>query len=932
MKLLRLELKNWCQHPELDITFPDEPIVHLSGPNNGGKSNLIRAIGRVVAQGRSDFGNASDIRFGAKQASIRLTALTPARTQFTLSRAIKKLQSKATLEFDDKVLTNADEIQRQMQEWFGRPETLLELLIAPQGQIASLVKERGKDRLTKFIEICGFKGFLQKQAALNKFQRAYPTIIDPGPLVLDVDGKLGQAEQQTAEKRSALQALPDGNGLQGELAGLQQTKTLRESTEKELAAKKESLAQAQAGVGTPLPNLEELQNRIQTIRGALARGQAALRHQKAEKARRELEQAQTELAGLPEDTTNYSQQLQENSHALQTMLKRRSEIARAHTALEQFRKDLQKLDERIALSRKTITDLKHSTHWYQLSLEQISQLQTASCQLQVQEQALHRQKERLAQLEKVPRPSAEMLKACQASEAKLQEIVSLHRHAAAAADTCPLCQRAWETAAVIQRRSELDAQAKELQHDVSQSQEAAAGYQKWIQAQTEIPKTREQIQKAESACAEKRRELAAQMAALQLPETEIAHIGAVIAGYQKVREAMNPPVQEARTLRDQIALETAADQERAAEDGRLAQDLEKGNQRIRELLQQQTEAGRRATKGARLKQQIETLQRQVAELEQDLGAKPEDYRPEADYPELCRARERELNLAQDAFQKASRDWTERFERLRSVEALKSEIASAEQKVEVLVWGQAQEEKITQLQQTIAQIQQLNTEINLLQQQAGKLRAQRNELRREQERFDQQAGNLADMQAVSAFLSYDNGPQKFLTSFFQEALSQTNLLLSEMGLPVKLHLGADLEFMVEDRNAQESSALALGGGYSNLVGIAFRIALQRMILPRVHVLILDEPSTHIDEANMELLIPFFTKLKENLSYYGIEQCLVIDHHPNWRNTTTAVINVGNNGFSPPPEADAKSNEEAEVVPAGGDAPNHSTEASSPAKVS
>jgi exonuclease SbcC len=201
----------------------------------------------------------------------------------------------------------------------------------------------------------------------------------------------------------------------------------------------------------------------------------------------------------------------------------------------------------------------------------------------------------------------------------------------------------------------------------------------------------------------------------------------------------------------------------------------------------------------------------------------------------------------------------------------------------------------------------------------------NELQREKQRFDQQAGNVADMQAVSAFLSYDNGPQKFLASFFQEALGQTNLLLSEMGLPVKLHMGTDLEIMVEDRNAQESSALALGGGYSSLVGIAFRIALQRMILPRVHVLILDEPSTHIDEANMELLIPFFEKLKENLSHYGIEQCLIIDHHPNWRNTTTAVINVGNNGFSPPPEADAKSNGGAEVVLTGGGAPNRSTEA-------
>jgi hypothetical protein len=58
---------------------------------------------------------------------------------------------------------------------------------------------------------------------------------------------------------------------------------------------------------------------------------------------------------------------------------------------------------------------------------------------------------------------------------------------------------------------------------------------------------------------------------------------------------------------------------------------------------------------------------------------------------------------------------------------------------------------------------------------------------------------------------------------------------------------------------------------------------------------------------------------------IVQGLIIDHHPNWRNTTTAVINVGNNGFSPPTEADAKSNGAAEVVPTWTDLPNPSTEA-------
>ncbi|HOC54222.1 MAG TPA: SMC family ATPase [Verrucomicrobiota bacterium] len=913
MRLLRLELKNWCQHSELDVVFPNEPLIHLSGPNNGGKSNLVRAIGRAVAQGRSDFGDASDIQFGAKQASIRLTALTHERVQFTLSRTIKERQSKAALEFENKVLTSAEEIQQQLQEWFGRQETLLELLIAPQGQIASLIRERGRDRLTKFIEICGFKGFLQKQAALNKFQRSYPTINDPGPLILDVESKLGQAEQQAAEKNGALHAHPDRSTLQAELAGLQQTKTLRESTESQLAAKREALAKAQAKTGKELPNLEELQNRIRNVRGVLAQCHLASRYQKAQKTHHELQRVEKELAALPEDSINHGQQLQETSDALQTMLKRRSEIATAHTALEQLRKELGSLDRIIAQNQKTVANLRHSRNWYRLSLDQILQLQTASQQQQGLEQALNRLKEKLGRLEKVPRPSAETLKACQASEAKLQEITSLHRHAASATDTCPLCQRAWETTALGRRRSELDAQTKELQHDLTRSQQAAAEYRDWTQAQAEIPKLHEQILREESNCAEKRRELAAQMGAFELPEAEIAQVGAVIAGYQKVREAMNPPVQEAEALRQRIAAEATADQQRVLEDDRVARDVEKANLRIRELLQQQTEAGNRATKRARLKQQTETLQSQLAGIQSDLGAEPPGYKQEADYQELCQAQERELTEAQEAFQKASRDWTERFDQLRSAEALKAEIASAEQRIRALTWGKDQEERVAQLQQTIAQVQQLNSEINLLQQQADKLRGQMKELAREKERFDQQGRNLADMQAVSAFLSYDNGPQKFLTSFFEEVLTQTNLLLSEMGLPIKLHMGTDLEIMVEDRNAQESSALALGGGYANLVGIAFRIALQRMILPRVHVLILDEPSTHIDETNMELLIPFFQKLKENLNHYGIEQCLIIDHHPNWRNTTAAVINVGANGFNRKAEETAVP-EESPVVQA------------------
>ena len=62
MKLTRLELRNWCHHECLDIDFPSAPIIRLCGPNNAGKSNIIRAIGRALAQGRTDFERASGLR------------------------------------------------------------------------------------------------------------------------------------------------------------------------------------------------------------------------------------------------------------------------------------------------------------------------------------------------------------------------------------------------------------------------------------------------------------------------------------------------------------------------------------------------------------------------------------------------------------------------------------------------------------------------------------------------------------------------------------------------------------------------------------------------------------------------------------------------------------------------------------------------------
>lgn len=891
MKLLRLELKHWCQHSHLDLTFPEEPIVLFCGPNNSGKSNLVRAIGRVLALGRSEFGDAADIQDGFPQANLQLTALTHERMPFTIAREIKRHQTRTRLEFAGQSLTNADEIQKQLQEWFGRQETFLDLFIAPQDQIARPLKERGKDRLISFIEICGFKGFLQKQNALNKFTRAYPTVNDPSPLLQDVQGRIGQLESRRAEQIAALQALPPGETLQLEINRLQETKTLRADTEKELAAKQQALTRAQADVAKPLPNLAELQRQIQSIRATLARSQAAALIQKVERTRGELHRAEQELEAVPVDFRDYPRLLQESSDALQTKMQRRNAIAEERRTLAQLRTELDQLEKSIAEHQATLANLTHSQNWYRLTLEQLSQLHTASHQHQAQEAALKQLRERLARHEQVQAPPPETLKARQASEARLQEILGLHRQLAAAMDQCPLCLHAWEKAAQLQRLKELEAQATALQADLKQSSGALAEYQRWVEAQAEIPRLRHEMQRYETEYVRQRRELETQLGALQLPAQEITEIPMVIAGYQKVKAALDSPTQLAETLREKIATASPTEQRCAAEDVELAGEIQNVNARLRELLEAQAVAHENARKAARLKSQVQMWREQLGNWEINLPEKPADYQAETDYAELCDQQEEELTRAQDTFQQASGDWASRFAQFRAVEGLKNEIESAEQKLQTLCWGAEQEVRLAEWQKSLNRFHQLQAGITVLETQTHQARAQLSELRIHQDRFNEQARNVADLEAVSRFLSYDNGPLKFLAGLFQEALNQTNLLLTEMEVPVKLHLGANLEIMVADRNSPSTSVRALGGGYSSLVGIAFRIALQRLVLPRVHVLILDEPSTHINETNMDLLLPFFEKLKGRLGQYGIEQCIVIDHHVGWRNTTSACIEFG-----------------------------------------
>jgi len=891
MKLLRLELQNWCQHTHLAIDFPSDRIIHLSGPNNVGKSNLIRAIGRVLAQGRSDFGDTSDIQYGAKQAAIRLTAQTAEGTRFIISRVIKDRQNKTSLEFDGQTLTNTEDIQQQLQAWFGRQDTLLQLFIAPQGKIASLLQERGKERLTKFIEICGFKGFLQKQAALNKFIKAYPTISDPTLLLQDVQGKLHQAEQQVAGKNEQIAKLPAKTALQHEKDQLQSSKTICENHRRALEDKQRRLETAETSVSRPLPDLQNLQEKLTNQGQHVQRLRRHVRHQRVYKERSSLQATERELEQTQEDPTNFTRLIQESSEELQGAIERRNKIYVAEQALAQSQTELSRLDRIIQEHQKRVQDLAYSADWHAQAMEVLNQIQALAFQQHAKEQAIETLWVKIAKFEEISQPSEDVLKACQASEDQIQDLVHLQKHAQKADETCPLCRQAWGKEAIAQRIQEIEEKAREVRNALKKAPKAWQVYREWLSAQSELPKLKESLEAEECALVEIKSRLGERLQSANLPEKDVSKIGEIIANYHRVKEALNPPIRDADSLRARVIAErefTAKHREEAAQ---RTERITRSSQRLQEILKRQSAAQERHKQRARLQKQIEMIQQGLQELERGLGEPPDEFSTQEDYVTALSTVEQEMTEAQEEFRRASREWTVRFEHMKGIEALKVEIASLTSEIVTLAWSDEKEARLAEVGKHLDAHHQLAAEANLIHQQIESLQRQLVTLQAGQRKFEAQCRNVVDMQAVSDFLAYDNGPQKFLQSFFQEALNQTNVLLSEMGLPVTLHIGPDLEILVRDRNSHESSALSLGGGYSNLIGIAFRIALQKMILPRVHAVILDEPSTHIDEQNMELLVPFFERLKNNLYSYGIDQCLIIDHHPAWKNSSMGLIRIG-----------------------------------------
>lgn len=126
------------------------------------------------------------------------------------------------------------------------------------------------------------------------------------------------------------------------------------------------------------------------------------------------------------------------------------------------------------------------------------------------------------------------------------------------------------------------------------------------------------------------------------------------------------------------------------------------------------------------------------------------------------------------------------------------------------------------------------------------------------------------------LLHVNGiPTLLMREFAHKLNKRMSYYMDMWESPFKLQLGDDLSFMSHFPSGRSYSAARLSGGQKIVASTSFRLAMSDTFARNVGLLILDEPSNHLDKDNIVHLQQLLIKLKHLAGQSG-RQILIVTH--------------------------------------------------------
>ncbi|MDK2783493.1 MAG: repair protein SbcC/Rad50 [Thermococcaceae archaeon] len=294
-------------------------------------------------------------------------------------------------------------------------------------------------------------------------------------------------------------------------------------------------------------------------------------------------------------------------------------------------------------------------------------------------------------------------------------------------------------------------------------------------------------------------------------------------------------------------------------------------------------------------QELLELTRRTEELANSIGGIPDDL--EAEISRLRNLKDEYIRASERA--KELQSLQEKVSHLNSeVERLKASIELKKQELKSLDFS---EEELKSLQEKVRSIEntvkELNGVINAKEEELRKIlskieevKTQISELEQKLKKVERLQRLLSDLERIRAAYHRD-GVQRLLRQRIAPVISELATdYIENFNMDITdIYLSEDFDITVV-KNSVEVPTSTLSGGERVAVALALRLAIARALSRNLSVIIMDEPTTHLDEERRKDLVEILDRFFKSRG--AIPQVIIVTHHPELENVADTLYLVRN----------------------------------------
>ena len=851
MILKRVKLKNFISHVNTEIEFP-LGVTAIVGPNGAGKTSIVDAIVFALFGDKVRGEKVEDlIRRGASSAEVELTF--EAGKDYTVRWIRRKRGVEVTLSRNDVgVIANTkDAVLEEISKILRMDkESAMNSIFIRQGEIASLVDADPKIR----------KNLLGKLIGLDRLEKAWEKMKEVTSHFKDIKSK-----------------------LEGDIQGI----------ERELKVRKEQRSKLEKEIEDLKPEIGNIKRKLVDIEGQLKVAKSELEKWDEKKRKHdnlivELTKIDEKIKAAKEKIEGLETELKQSEEAKKRLKELEPEIAKI-PLLEEYSEKLSELNNLVEEKDQLKEDLNKI-----LGIRNEAKESIESCKDYVEAVEIKEPEgipEELSEIEKfttrISTQVSSIVKQIEDNERELRELISKALEVLPEATAKAKDAKLQELKA---RREELDARISELKDERGRVRGRISDLKQALEMLGEadtcpVCKTKLTPEHRERVKDEVQREVKGL-------EEDLKRIKKEIEEHELQRKKVDEEIERVSKIDveriEKLEEEITKDKEKLAE---LYRNLHAVVQRVNDL------EGEIKSDLSDVDAKIKEIEEVLKNIAEKIGYKPED--PEKDLKELRKKKEEydRLKPIADKYEEITQKLSKERERLEELEAEKEGI---QKEVEELGYDEKRHEEVKKnyeellktFERTKAELKEKSSSLEKKQEDLKKENEKISELEEElsklKMKFEDVVKFITKLNSIRNAFSRD-GVQKMLrqriapliSEFARNYLERFNLDITDVSV------SEDFDISVI-KEGGEISIKSISGGEKVAIAIALRLAIAKALAGKISTIVMDEPTTHLDEERrrelVEIMKSFF---REGAT---IPQMIIVTHHRELEDVADTVYRV------------------------------------------